>query len=504
FLLLRQYGPIVIADKSIALDALAEDLFQKRSKVEDCFDYIIRLMDEAIADLRVYTEELELGRINKAIAASIKARVMLYRASPFYNGNSLYYVDFLDFDGEPFFPMEYDREKWKDALDAIDTAIVYCENNGIELYEFDQTAYPYDREDYAVNKEAMQTLYNLRMLIADPWNKELIWGQTYDKGRGGDILPSYCNIRLPKGQDSYGGITENNASSWQAGAASYAAMERYYTKNGLPLDYDKTFNKSTMYDIVRTPGYTDGERYTRIRGIMKPEERTVRMYMDREPRFYANLGITGGYWRAHALRINTFMLATTAGGYNTQNFLPFFLVTGIGIQKLVHPESKSGGWDRVIRCPQPIIRMADLYLMRAEALNEYYGETAHAEAYKEINKVRRRAGIPDVEVVWSDPNLTRQVGRHTTQEGLRAIILEERGNEFAFEGMRFWDMYRTRKAVAAFSAPIMGWNYKQAYINEFFVPTTIQTRRFLIRDYLWPISVGEINKNSNLIQNPGW
>jgi hypothetical protein len=70
--------------------------------------------------------------------------------------------------------------------------------------------------------------------------------------------------------------------------------------------------------------------------------------------------------------------------------------------------------------------------------------------------------------------------------------------------MRFWDMYRTRKAVAAFSAPIMGWNYQQAYIYDFFTLSPKQTRRFMVRDYLWPISISEINKNSNIIQNPGW
>jgi hypothetical protein len=502
FLLLRQYGPVVIADLPVPLDALSEDLYQRRSKVEDCFDYIISLMDEAIADLAITTDILELGRVDKAGATAIKARMMLYRASPFYNGNSLYYVDFLDFDGQPFFPMQYDPEKWKQALDAIDTAIAVCESNKIELYTHEDAVYAFDRDDYNANPEAMQTLYDLRMLVVDPWNKELIWGQTYAYTRT-DILPNYCNIRLPEGYGDFGGTTEDPNCSWQNIAASYAAQERYYTKNGLPLDYDREFNKSTMYDIVTLPGLND-PRFASMRGIMQPGARTVRMYLDREPRFYANLGITGGYWRAHTYRINAMMTATAAGGFSGRRFPDDYFVTGIGVQKLVHPESKSGGWQRVIRYPQPIIRMADLYLMRAEALNEYYGTSAHAEAYREINKVRRRAGIPDVEEVWSNGSLTRQVGRHLSQDGLREIILEERANEFAFEGIRFWDMYRYRRAVGAFSAPIMGWQYDQAYLNEFFTLSPKQTRRFIVRDYLWPISVNEINKNSNIIQNPGW
>ncbi|MDR1169544.1 MAG: RagB/SusD family nutrient uptake outer membrane protein, partial [Prevotellaceae bacterium] len=47
FILLQHYGPIVIMDKSVALDALSADLFQPRSKVEDCLNYIINLLDEA-------------------------------------------------------------------------------------------------------------------------------------------------------------------------------------------------------------------------------------------------------------------------------------------------------------------------------------------------------------------------------------------------------------------------------------------------------------------------
>jgi hypothetical protein len=87
---------------------------------------------------------------------------------------------------------------------------------------------------------------------------------------------------------------------------------------------------------------------------------------------------------------------------------------------------------------------------------------------------------------------------------MRDIILQERGIELAFEGHRFWDMHRHKQAITEFSAPVMGWNYQGNNAENFFVMQAIQSRRFILRDYLWPISEGEINKNSNLIQNPGW
>jgi hypothetical protein len=491
FLLLRQYGPIVIMDQSVPLDALSEDLFHKRSKLEDCFDYIIRLMNEAIPDIKERADADELGLLDRVGAMAIKARVMLYRASPFFNGNSAYYGDFLDFDGQPFFTVDYNHEKWKDAADAADEAIELCKRNGIDLYTFEGSPYLTDRDDYSANPNRMKTMYDLRMLIVDPWNRELLWGQTYQPTNPGSTLAAACNIRI-------GTTDEDPIYAYQYMGASYAVAERYYTKNGLPIDEDRSFNTSTMHDIIMTPGSADPE-YDSVRGLLQPGAQTIQLYMDREMRFYANLGITGGYWRAHASRISTNMFAGTPGGYITK-FNTNYLCTGIGVQKFVHPESKSGYWQRVVRFPYPIIRMADLYLIKAEALNEYL-DKPNDEVYEAINKVRRRAGIPDVQLAWAN---ARTANKHLNRDGMRDIILRERSIELAFEGSHFWDMYRHRKAVSEFSAPIMGWKYEKEHPGDFFVLELKQARRFIIKDYLWPISLSETNKNANLIQNPGW
>jgi hypothetical protein len=500
FLLLQQYGPIVIVDESVPLDALAEDLFHKRSKVEDCMNFIIRLVNEAIPDLKERASLNDLGQVDRVTALSIKTRIMLFRASPFLNGNSEYYEDFLDSDGQPFFPMKYEHEKWKDVIDAANEAIALCLANGIDLYEYEKAPYLYDRDDYEAN-EKMKTLYDLRMVIVDPWNKEIIWGQTYPYYNTQDLfLAGNSNIRLSA---RYSGNNSGYFSGQWMGA-SYRAMERYYTKNGIPAEEDRTFDQNTMYRIVSTPDVND-ETYTPLRGYMQPGMQTARMYMDREPRFYANLGITGGYWRAHTARIGTTMTAGGDGGYLPGTSRFEFLCTGIGVQKFVHPESKSGGWNRVVKFPYPIIRMADLYLMKAEALNEYY-ENPTPEVYEAINKVRKRAGLLDVEEAWSNSSVVRPryLNKHLKKEGMKEIILRERSIELAFEGSRFWDMHRHRRAVAEFSAPIMGWSYGEYNVRDFFMLETYQTRRFIIRDCLWPLSLSETNRNANLIQNPGW
>ena len=500
FLLVKQYGPIIIADELIAPDASKEELFQERSKVEDCFNYIIGLMNEAIPDLQEKIPSTLLGQVDQAVAKSIKARVMLFRASPFFNGNMEFFGDFYDHDGEPFFPLTYNKEKWKDAIDAINEAIATCEANGITLYHYDAQPYIFDRDDYAANSENVQRIYDLRMAVTDPWNNELIWGYSnldiYNQGE----LAHSTNMRLPEGYG--GGITNTASYSWQWLAATYRMTERYYTKNGVPVDEDLTFDLDKKWEITTTPGAGDPE-YQQLRGIMQPGAETIRLYLNREPRFYANLAITGGYWRSHGVRINTMMYAGSDGGFNSSQHTTDFYETGIGIKKFVHMESKSGHWARTVKYPYPIIRLADLYLMKAEALNEYY-DAPTQEVYDAINQVRRRAGIPDVEAVWADGGIVRSVNKHKTKEGMRDIILQERGIELAFEGSRFWDMVRTKRAVMEFSTPVWGWNYTGSNGATFFNLEVKQTRRFTITDCLWPIDLNEINTNSNLVQNPGW
>lgn len=501
WLLVQHYGPVVIPPaEMIDPEATGQNLFLPRSKVEDCFNHIIELMNSAIPDLRERAAENNLGQVDQIAAKAIKARVLFYRASPFFNGNKEYYGDFYDRDGKPFFPVEYDKEKWKQAIDAIDEAITIAHANGKALYTFKKEPYIYDREDIEANRANMQTIYNNRMVVCDPWNEELLWGFSGIDYYGGEELSSATNMRLPNG---YGDGTLNESGySWQWLASTYAPMERFYTKNGLPPDEDLTFDQAKKHDVVTTPGASD-PAYRPLQGILQPGSETLQMYLDREPRFYANVAITGGYWRTHGVRIRTMMYAGRDGGFNSSTHSTDYYCTGIGIKKFVHPENKSGAWQRVIKYPHPIIRLADLYLMKAEALNEY-GAAPTAEVYELVNRVRQRAGIPEVQTSWSDPSLAKTVNKHRTREGMRDIILQERANEFAFEGQRFWDMHRHKRAVREFSTPVWGWMHAGTSAQTFFSLEVKQLRRFTITDCLWPIDLNEMNTNGNLIQNPGW
>lgn len=499
FMLVKRYGPIVIPAVPATPESSEKELFLERSKVEDCFTFILNLIDEALPDLKESAGQNDLGQVDQVVATAIKAQVLFFRASPFFNGNREYFGDFVNNQGEPYFPMEYNKEKWKEAIDGINAAIQIAETNGHGLYTYEKDPYLYDRDAFSKNKHRMQTLYDLRMMNVDPWNKEVVWGYSnldyYNQGE----LANSTNIRLPEG---YGdGVTNTATFSWQWMAATYRMTERYYTENGLPIDEDLTFDMSKRQEIVTTPGQGTAD-YDSLYGIIQPGVKTINLYLNREPRFYANLGITGGYWRAHNVRVNTLMFANTDGGFSSSHVPTDYFCTGIGIKKFVHPESESGAWQRVIKHPYPIIRMADLYLWKAEAINEYSGPGN--EVFEAMNKVRRRAGVPDIEKVWADATLTRHPGKHLTQEGLRDIILQEESIEFAFEGRHYWDMIRHKRAPAEFSSPIWGWNHAGGTAEDFFVLSVKQARQFSIRDCLWPIDLNETNTNGNLKQNPGW
>jgi len=506
FLLLRSYGPIIIADKELGANAVGEEMYPFRSKVEDCFDYIIALIDEAIPDLKETTSKAELGMVNQVIAKAIKARILVTRASPFYSGNRNYFEDFLDYDGKPYFDVfateEQTRQKWSKALEAVNEAIAACNTTGVQLYHYNGPIYGYDREADTINP-ALKTLYDLRMVVVDDWNEELIWGLT----KSSPDIAHRTNIMLP---DRFTAVTEelrtNESYSNNDIGATYHMLELYYTKNGLPISEDRTFLYSSRLNIITTPGGEDQE-YVDYAGFMQPGAQTIQLYMEREPRFYANLGLTGGYFRSHEELITTDFLAyipdpNLSGGGLISEYESNYIQTGIGVQKMVHPESKSGHSFRVVRYPIPLIRLADLYLLKAEALNEYSGPSQ--EVYDALNLVRDRAGIPHVETVWADAALARTVDKHKDQSGLREIIKQDRSIELAFEGSRFWDLVRWTDAVGALSQPVRGWSATRSSYEGFFVQEIKQTRKFSFRDCLWPLTTDELNTNANLKQNPGW
>lgn len=119
-----------------------------------------------------------------------------------------------------------------------------------------------------------------------------------------------------------------------------------------------------------------------------------------------------------------------------------------------------------------LLRYAEVLLIAAEALNEV-GQPGDALTY--LNQVRARAREGNNNIL---PDITE-----TNKDALNELIWKERRSELAMEGVRFWDLVRTGKAVQ-----VLGPLGFQANKNE-----------------LLPIPQTEIDiSQGTLIQNPGW
>ena len=490
YLLLTHYGPIPIVDDNLPISSDTESVKVNREPVDEFFNYIFSTIDTAIKGLpeRVSNKN-ELGRIDKVIALSLKSRVALFYASPMFNGNSEFYGGFVDQDGVHYFNQTYDKSRWEFAAEVTEQAIEACLANGISLYNFNAEPPTFDSYFY-YNNQTIPTMYDLRYAITEPWNSELVWGNSMPVGGSNSWWQIQAGVLMKSPTSS------SVEAAWQWIAPTMRMAELYYTRNGLPINEDLNFDYENRFETSTAPTIDPLNLVTIQNG-----QRTAKLNMGREARFYANLAFDRGYNRTWGQRWFLRMRkGETHGRIANSND---YLTTGYGLKKLVHPDSEGDGYDKLIDYPWPMIRLAELYLNHAEALNEANGPTP--EVYSALNEVRQRAGVPDVEVVWSDATKAKTVNKHTTLSGMREIIQTERMIELSFEGHRYYDLRRWLLADQHFNAPVMGWSVDETNEDDYYQVQDVGQRSFnKNRDYLHPISTDELARNSNLIQNPGW
>lgn len=483
YYLLRMYGPIPIIDVNVPESASPEELYYGREAIDDCVNFIAELLDQSIEKLpaRIVDENNQLGRITKPIALAVKAKLLLMAASPLFNGNT----DFAGLtspEGEMFFNQTYDPDKWVTARDAAKAAIDAAEANGHRLYRY--------TDDVLRLSDTTKTQLNIRNAVTQRWGSEHVWALSNSYF----VNEALCMPPLARG---------GNVDRFQlqgVWGAPIKIAKQYYTKNGVPIEEDKTLD-FTEYTQVRTAVHDE-------RFYIEPGFMTARLNYDREPRFYASLGFDGGIWYMrdgtstgsdeNAMYVQLKNTERSGFGHFTN-----WNETGYFLKKLVHWESTTNSnnaptWRQY---PWPEIRLADLYLMYAEALNETEPGSATAIAY--LDMVRERAGLDGVVESWtafsSNPN------KFANQDGLREIIHRERLIELAFEGHRFWDLRRWKKAADVLNEDITGFSVLGRDTDSYNVERTIFSQTFITpRDYFWPIGNYEIRRNPKLVENLGW
>ena len=489
--LLRLYGPIVLIDEMFDTSVPVDEVRAPRSCIDTSFDFILNIINEVIASnaLPVVRPPSYLGQVDQQIAKAVRAEIMLLRASPLFNGNSAFFSNFRGYYGELLFPQEHCQQKWVDALEAIEVAIAFAHENGRELFHFDGIIPFWDRDDMD-ESYILRYVYNNRFSIVEPWNNELIWGYS-NIPWGNSPRSIYVSTQMRALRDP-----GSTGYSRQELGATFRMVELFHTRNGLPIEHDITFHPDP-FALVTIP---DDNFH---RSLMQPGETTVQIHLNREPRFYAWLAVDRGVWRTHGVRNDLRMRMNEIPGGRTR--AEYHYPTGIGVQKHVHPDSDVGSAIRRVHSPFPIIRLADLYLMFAEAYNEVHGPGTRA--FDKLNAIRARAGLRTVQDTWSDHTIAHPsvLNSHLTQDGFREIIFRERAIELSFEGKRYFDVLRWMRADLYFPQPIMGWNVTGATAEAFYMLQFTQARRWETpRDYFFPIPLMELRRNPRLVQNPGW
>src|SRR5690606_1411230 len=91
-----------------------------------------------------------------------------------------------------------------------------------------------------------------------------------------------------------------------------------------------------------------------------------------------------------------------------------------------------------------LLRLADLYLLKAEAIVHLDDTDDDRKAAMElVNTIRHRAGGADFEIP-EEEYLDRDIW---SQDYLKSFILEERKFELTYEGQRWFDLVRNDKAI---------------------------------------------------------
>lgn len=491
FELVRRYGPVMIVPDRFDPNQDVETLKLPRSHVDTCFNYIVRLCDEVVNMLPSCREKKSerRGYFNKEAVMALKARALCYQASDLFNGNPDY-TNFKNKNGEPLFSATPDPKKWERAAQAAIALIEHCAETGAAALVKGNSANT-DLQAHMLDIE--------RSIQTFGWLSDEVFYMIRPNG-GTD---EFFNYTLPKFSDG-----SNHTLPGACLAPSMKMVEMFYTENGLPISQDlKWVGGGNPYalSVETDPKYTD---------VVALDEPVLNLHRRREPRFYASIAADRCYWRLGTGVNNVYLMKAYQGedwGLNErrlsatgpQNITGYYLKkwSSSSATLFAHQQGLGSLGER----PHVIFRLAEMYLIAAEALNESK-QAPDAEVYKYLNEVRRRAGIPDVEEAWKN---AKDPMRVKTQAGMRDIIRQEWNIEFAFEGYRFWNIRRWKIANVEMNEKSLGWNVvgnnAESFYNNGRGPVVVYSGNKFVapRDYFWPIRSEEV-QTAGCVQNPGW
>ena len=525
FVLLRHYGPVIIwGDQAADQNVKADEL--DRNTLEENFNFIVSELDKAIADLHYEINEEGLGlslaankgRATKGAAMALKARVLLYAASPLYNGQngSGLYSGFVNFRGEKLFP-EYDASKWDDAAAAAKAVI-------------DLGRYQLASE----NDPAKTEFQNAAASYQDSWfkgwdtNNEIIWGWWY-RAWGDESLGSGCDIAYAApagGKIALAGYSLNSPSLKLVDAYPMWENGRYpvlgYEKSAGMPDYSRPIVDPECKDI----GYDVGgwvDNYQQTIDVDPSWAKPFKAHattVGRDARYYANFVPNGFWWPSSTtnsggpVRFTCYNSAEATSPYSATDACNRVGYVWRRLYKANNPLKDLTADYQSVRYIYPAFRLAEVYLTYAEACNEKTVRQAE-EAIRYVDLVRARVGLcglreayPDID--FDSADAVSKVGEmsRTGKEWLRWFILQEKMCEFAFEGQRHYDAVRWMLALEEYNTEnwtlhVTAENYEDSYrrVSDDYIGGRAV---FANRDYLFPLGSAQRAEMTNFTQNPGW
>lgn len=279
-----------------------------------------------------------------------------------------------------------------------------------------------------------------------------------------------------------GQMYNNGDGGWSSIVPTYNLVDTYEMKNGLTID-----EAGSGYDATHP-------------------------FKDRDPRLAMTIIYPGAdYVKADGSTGVFNTLDKTIDGSSNANYMTSAdnaSKTGLTWNKYLSPITQYADIWKSNACPI-VFRYAEVLLTLAEAENELNGPSD--VVYKQLNAIRSRAGMPDVDET-----------KYSTKEKLRELIHRERAVELAGEGLRRADILRWKtddgkmlaekvlngrleRRIGTVDASVSDPELR-ATINTNPDPTEvlIENRVFKTFHRYFPFSQSDIDKNPNLKQNEGY
>lgn len=449
-ILLKHYGGVPLVGDT--LYTFTSPINVVRSTYDACVKYVVAECDAAALVLPTIQTALDYGRISKGACLALKARVLLYAASPLFNGTTLVAEAGGSAPANPSDPTKpvaiaapeivgypaADPNRWRLAEDAAAAVIA------LGVHSLNLT--PPAGVAATVPGAGFQGLFPQRS------NPEFVFARL----RGGNTTD--CDLFLPPSRGSNG-----------QGAFPYQEMvDAFPMANGKPIT-----DPTSGYDANNPYANRDPRmNYSII------HDQTVLLVRTGtgQPNGSAPVKIYSGNFNGVRAEGDTIPLGTRTGYYNNKMLDP------AGLAATLYNATNSG---------IPLIRYAEVLLNYAEAGNEFEGPTQ--QVYDAINAVRQRAGLNPY-----------QLPTGLDKNAMRTYIQNERRIELAYEEHRFWDVRRWKIAPTTENIQATGLRVIRNGAAVSYQRFNLTKHNFRPAMYLWPFPLAETGKSSTLAQNPGY